>query len=190
MTSPSSEAAAIFYWPDLQAVGMHITADYAAGQVNVSATTDNIGVGTASGPFIIAVQVSIENDTNLTEYAREFEVPSDVIIYGRPLYEQGLTITSASEHAPSRASASTVVIPPWLHRSYTTGVMSVPLEFVDVNGAYYTASFLVDPYYQVPDYNRSNNQYTWPGRFFFLSPAGQARARKEPLIIKRSLVRQ
>jgi len=56
--------------------------------------------------------------------------------------------------------------------TYVTPPMEVPLEYVDVDPhAKYTGGFTVDINFQVSEIRRDNDVYTWPGYWWFLSPA-------------------
>ena len=60
----ASQHAAIQYLPDLEAVGLTITATYANDKVNVSGLAENIGVADASGPFEIDIAGPTDNVAN------------------------------------------------------------------------------------------------------------------------------
>lgn len=179
-------AAAQSLQPDLAAVELLITADYGAGLAYVSAVYQNLGPGTAHGPFYIAVGVDLRNadDNSLQESIVEnFPVPADAVLTGRPpVFAPEL----ARPHAqPDVTPAPGVPIP--FHSQYVTGRMSVPLRFRDTQPyTVYTAEMLVDPYYEVPDSNRVNNAYNWPGTFWFMSL--EARERRGPFVIKHASV--
>ncbi len=99
-----------------------------------------------------------------------FEVPPSVTLYGRPV---SLPVQARFGIFNPRPT------------SYQTPAMEVPLRFIDVDGSYYIADMLVDPYYQVSDPNRSNNYYSWPGKFWFMSL--KLKEHKGPLIVKRAV---
>jgi hypothetical protein len=162
-------AAAPPYSPDLLAKGMIITAVPSADKVYLSASIQNIGLGRASGPFSIAMYVSLYENGDLTsEIFETFEVPASVTLSGVPVFEYALVAGGATD-------AST------FQTGYVSPKMEVPLYYRDANPSYtYGAGFLVDADNQVTESNESNNYYTWPGDFWFMSPA--ARRRTKPFV--------
>lgn len=144
--------------PDLLARQLNITAVYASGVVNVAAVVENIGYASATGPFRIDVGVTIGGETT---YFQSFEVPASVTLSGRPVLEQAF-------------ARGIIGSAPVLRTQYTTPAMEVPLLFRDEDpNAIYTAQFIVDEENQIAESNESNNMYTWPGTFWFMSPAAK-----------------
>jgi hypothetical protein len=173
---------------DLFAKTMNITADYGAGLVYVTAVCENLGPGDAQGPFIISVEVAFGPNGTETSYFENFEVPASVILHGGP--PVAVDPTRLQADSAERSGSITSIGGPF-QTSYVTGRMAVPLHFRDADPAtFYTASFLVDSYYEVPDHDRANNQFTWPGdptaspTFSFMSLA--ARERRGPFVIART----
>lgn len=162
------------YLPDLKAVQLNISATYANDMVNVSGLIENIGVADASGPFYIAISVNLSTGASLTSYNQLFEVPAGLTLYGTHV-----TLPLIRRPTPPGG----IIINP-RPTSYQTANMEVPLRFYDVDGTTYTAEMLVDPYYQVDDPNRTNNAYSWPGSFWFMSLA--AKEKKGTFIINRA----
>jgi len=179
MAASQHGPAATQYLPDLKAVGLTITATYENDKINVSGLVENVGVADASGPFIIAVAVTQYIGIAVRSYVQNFEVPSGVTLYGT--------------HYVGPLPGPFIIRPPGggggiitpLPTSYQTPNMEVPLDFYDVDGSTYTAQMLVDPYYQVNDPNRTNNNYNWPGNFWFMSHA--AKDKKGPFIIEHKI---
>ena len=165
-----SMVAAVGATPDLEARAMNITAYYATDRVYASAVCENVGMASATGPFTIQVEVTIQSDDGTTEYAENFLVPEGVTIHGKPRYTQMMIRSQAESH---------LVRPPvdvsgLLQTTYVTGQMYVPLLFRDIPPhATYTAAFLIDIYGQVTnDYNRVNNVYN-SDVFWFVSLESQ-----------------
>ena len=187
MPGPSSAAgvAAGTPQPDLWARGMNITADYGTQLVYASGVCENIGRGPASGPFIIQVGITIENDEGTLAYAKNFQVPADLTLTGPPIFTQVVV----QPHTESDLARLPIPVSGALQNMYLTGPLEVPLQFVDVPPhATYTAGFTVDVYGQVPDSNWANNQYPGLGpglgTFWFTSP--EARERDGTFIIERA----
>jgi hypothetical protein len=183
-SSSAQGAAAQSLQPDLWAKQLLITAYHGLGLIYVSAVCENLGPGAAHGPFSIAVSVDVRNaaDNSLRESIVEnFQVPADVILAGGPpVFSPEL----ARPQSEFDVAAAPIRVGTPFQTQYVTGQMSVPLYFRDTYPqTVYTAEFLVDPYYEVPDHNRVNNTYAWPDRFWFLSL--EARERQGPVVIKR-----
>lgn len=178
MAASQHSPAAIQYLPDLKAVGLTITATYANDKVNVSGLVENIGVADASGPFEIDIAVNLYTGSEIQSIVQRFEVPAGVTLYGTHVVGP---LPGPFIRPPGGGGGIVTPLP----SSYQTGDMEVPLRFYDVDGTTYTAQMLVDPYFQVPDANRTNNYYNWPGTFWFMSLA--FKEKKGPLIIKRTV---
>jgi hypothetical protein len=166
---PLKGVEAEVWLPDLLAKEMLVTAAIPAGPVSVRAVVENIGLGSATGPFTIAVWVAISTDSGITEYAQNFDVPASVTLWGKPIFE------------PAVAAAMIVGggEVPFFKTTYVTPPMEVPLEFVDVEPyAQYTGGFTVDINFQVSELRRDNDTYTWPGKWWYLSEAGLRTTRK------------
>jgi hypothetical protein len=184
-SSSAQGAAAQSLQPDLLAKELLITAYHGLGLVYVSAVCENLGPGAAHGPFSIAVSVDLRNADDgsvRASYVENFQVPADVILAGGPpVFTQDL----ARPQAESDVAAALIRVGTPFQTQYVTGRMSVPLFFRDTYPyTVYTAEFLVDPYYEVPDHNRANNMYSWPGTFWFMSL--EARERQGPVVIERA----
>ena len=186
MTEPSSApgAPAQSLQPDLLAKALLITAEYGTGLVYVSAVCENLGPGPAHGPFDIAVSVDVRDagdGTVRASYVESFQVPANVILAGGPPVFAPELVQSQAE---SDATAAGIHVGTPFQTQYVTGRMSVPLYFRDTAPyTVYTAEFLVDPYYEVPDHNRANNMYSF-GTFWFMSL--EARKRQGPFVIERA----
>lgn len=178
MATSQHSPAAIEFLPDLKAVGLTITATYANDKVNVSGLAENIGVADASGPFFISIAVNLTTGNLIESFVQNFEVPTGVTLYGTHF------VGPLPGPFIARPPGGGGIVTP-LPSSYQTPNMEVPLRFYDVDGTTYTAQMLVDPYFQVNDSNRTNNYYTWPGTFWFMSQA--AKEKKEPFIIRRTI---
>jgi len=190
-------AAAQTPLPDLLAKQMDITADYGTGLVYISCVCENLGPGPAYGPFEIAVAVTItywdegdELETTL-DYFKDFEVPADVTLWGGPrrVFEPPWDQAEAEAEAEADVARPPIESGPF-QTEYVTGALELPLLFRDTCTAdgrcyatYSQAQFLVDVCYQVPDYNRTNNAYNWPGDFWFMSREPE---RRRPLVIERT----
>ncbi len=59
MVASNPEATEIVLLPDLNAVGLNVVATFANDMVNVSGIIDNVGIGSASGPFYVAISVTL-----------------------------------------------------------------------------------------------------------------------------------
>lgn len=159
---------------------MNITADYGTQIVYASGVCENIGRGPASGPFLIQVEMTIESDDGTFTYAKNFQVPADVTLTGPPIFTQVVVPQGESDLARPPIGPGGA-----LQNMFVTGPLEVPLQFVDISPhATYTAGFTVDVYGQVPDSNWANNQYTWPGQFWFMSL--EAREREGQFVIERA----
>jgi hypothetical protein len=158
-TRPTRNTSAQPWLPDLRATELLITAS--SGKVHVSAVVDNIGLGSASGPFTISVWTAIyTGDGGITEISQNFEVPASVTLHGTPVFEAALVNPGADVGI--------------FNTRYVTPPMEVPLYYVDATPfAQYTAGFLADANFQVNEIRRDNDYYTWPGRFWFVSQAAK-----------------
>jgi hypothetical protein len=162
---PSRNATSAQPWlPDLRATELLVTASY--GKVHLAAVVDNIGLGNASGPFTVSVWAAIyKGDGSITEIEQDFQVPASVTLHGVPVFE-------AARVLPGQDISI-------FNTRYVTPPMDVTEYYVNVEPyAQYEAGFLVDSNFQVSDVRRANNYYTWPGRFWFVSPAARARTRR------------
>ena len=177
MAASQPNPEVIQYLPDLEAVRLNIGVTYANDMINVSGLVENVGIADASGPFIIAIAVNQYTGGATKSFVQNFEVPAGVTLYGTH-YVGALPGPFISR--PPRGGGIITPLP----TSYQTPNMEVPLHFYDVDGTTYTAEMLVDPYYQVDDPNRTNNAYSWPGSFWFLSLA--VKEKKETFIIERA----
>jgi hypothetical protein len=181
-TSSAPGAPAQSLQPDLLAKALLITADHSTGLVYVSAVCENLGPGAAHGPFYIAVSVDIRDASDGTvraSYVENFQVSANVILAGGPpVFAPELV----QPQAESDATAAGIHVGTPFQTQYVTGRMSVPLYFRDTPPyTVYTAEFLVDPYYEIPDHNRANNMYN-DGPFWFMSQ--EARKRQGPFVIE------
>jgi hypothetical protein len=186
-SSSAPGVAAQSLQPDLLAKELYITAEYGVGLVYASAVCENLGPGAAHGPFSIAISVDLRNpddDTVRASYVENFQVPADVTLAGGPpVFTQELV----RPQAESDVAAAPIHVGTPFQTQYVTGRMAVPLFFLDTPPyTVYTAEFLVDPYFEVPDHNRVNNIYSWSGgkHFWFISQ--EARERQGPFVIERA----
>lgn len=169
MSQNRTLASPLMLLPDLLAKQLNVTAVRADGIVNVAAVVENIGAASASGPFRIDVGVTLGGSRT---FFQSFEVPASVTLNPRPVFEQAL--------------ARGIIIPSPFQTRYTTPPLVVPLVYRDEDpNAIYTAEFIVDEENQIAETNEANNHYTWPGTFWFLSPA--AKRRNAPIVVERSL---
>jgi len=159
-TGALKAAEAQAWLPDLYAKEMLVTAKVPGGPVSVRAVVENIGLGSAKGPFTIAVWVAISTGGGgITEIAQNFDVPASVTLSGTPVFEAAMV-----------AGAGDISV---FNTTYVTPPMEVPLEYVDVEPyAQYTGGFTADINFQVSEIRRDNDTYTWPGRWWFVSQAG------------------
>jgi hypothetical protein len=173
---PTRKGSAQQWLPDLRATELLITAS--AGKIHLSAVVDNIGLGTASGPFKVSVWAAIyTGDGGITEISQDVEVPQGVTLHGTPVFEAALV------NPGTDVSIFTT--------RYVTSPIEIPLYYVDVAPfAQYTAGFLVDSGFQVSEVRRDNDYYTWPGRFWFVSPAGKQSKKAAVTQVPPSRVRQ
>lgn len=130
-TSVGPLKASTLYLPDLWAQNLNITAHYGTGKVDLSATVQNIGLGSASGPFTVTIWAYIGDDNGEREISQSFEVPASVTLYGKPVLEMAL-------------NAAVDLQGPFRH-SYVTPPMEIPLEFIDVvpHATYLQAGLLI-----------------------------------------------
>jgi hypothetical protein len=151
---------------------MLVTAKIPSGPVSVRAVVENIGLGSATGPFTIAVWVAIYTGSGgITEISQNFDVPSNVTLSGRPIFEPVFAAAMITGVGNISLFNTTYVTPP----------MDVPLEFIDVDPyAQYTGGFTADINFQVSELRRDNDTYTWPGRWWFVSQAGSRT--KKPVV--------
>ena len=184
-SSSASGAAAQSLQPDLLAQNLLIIAYRSTGLIYVSAVCENLGPGTAHGPFSIAISVDLRNPDDNTvraSYVENFQVPADVTLAGGPPVFAPELVRPQAE---SNVAAALIHVGTPFQTSYVTNQMSVPMYFRDTPPyTVYTAEFQVDPYYEVPDHNRANNIFNWSngGRFWFLSQ--EARNRQGPFVIE------
>jgi hypothetical protein len=166
-------AAAPPYSPDLLARQLIVTAVPAAGRVYVAALIENVGMGSVTGPFGIAISVDLMRGGILTSFVQVFEVPATVRLAGRPVFAEAMA------HGPANGISA-------FQTQYLTPKMDVPLYYRDQDpSATYTAEFLVDSDNQITESNEANNYYAWPGDFWFVS--AEARRRSEPFVVERAL---
>ena len=161
-SSRAPGAAAQSLQPDLLAQNLLITGDHGTGLVYVSAVCENLGPGTAHGPFFIAISVDLRNPADNTvraSYVENFQVPADVTLAGGPpVFSPELVRPQAG----SNVAAAPIRVGTPFQTSYVTGQMSVRCTFGTRRRTRFTQpSSWLNPYYEVPDYNRVNNTFYW-----------------------------
>lgn len=161
------------YRPDLLAKRMNITGLSATRKVAASAVVENIGAGTARGPFKIAMYIDLHRGGVLTSFVQVFTVPASVILHPRPVFTQALAFGPIDNMNVFQTQ-------------YETPKMEVPLYYYDQDGSYYEAGFLADSDNDVSESNEYNNYYVWGTqhnrRFWFTSPA--AARKKQPIVVQ------
>ncbi len=153
-----SHQAAIPYSPDLAANTVVISVDHIARTVKFAALIQNVGLGTASGPFEIDMAVTLYRGGVTTSYFQTFLVPAGVTLGGRrALAEPDLSVTM---HMLDRSG---VVVHNPMSNTYLAAPMELPLYYGDENpSARYRIDYLVDAEYQISDPNRVNNIFSQP----------------------------
>lgn len=161
-TSVHQNISAVPYLPDLRAKGAVVKVDHASRQLWVAALIENIGLGSATGPFEIDLAVTLRRGDSVTSHVINFVVPSTVRLSGTPVLQQALA------RAP-------VGNPTAFQTQYVSQQMQLPLHYRDEHpSATYEIEFIVDAEGQITESNESNNHFF--AKWWTTSPAASERS--------------